>query len=79
MANKKGQGRKKGSFSFVPVSVKEMIAANPNQDFKWLLSAKQAAQLGINGKTANVISLNKKLAGQITTEETVPLVQVIEL
>ena len=77
--NKKGQGRKKGSFSFTPITVKQMLAANPNQDFKWLVSVKQATQLGINAVSANIVDLNKSVAGQITNPEIAPPVQVIEL
>ena len=77
--NKKGQGRKKGSFSFTPITVAQMLAANPNQEFKWLVSVKQATQMGINVVSANIADLNKTVSGQVTNPEVTTVVQVIEL
>ena len=75
---RKGAGRTKGSFSFVTASVKQMLAINPNQDFKWLISRKQAESMNMTGLTTDKIAdLKESLAG--TSEETKPKVNSIEL
>ena len=64
-----GAGRTKGSFSFVAASVKQMLEINPNQDFKWLISRKQAESLNMTGlATDKIADLKESLAG--TSEET---------
>ena len=66
---RKGAGRTKGSFSFVAATIAQMQAANPNPDFKWLISRKQAEALGMTGlQTDKVGDLKDSLAG--TSEET---------
>ena len=66
---RKGAGRTKGSFSFVAATTTQMLAANPNKEFKWLISRKQAVMLGMTGLTTDKIGdLNASLAG--TSEET---------
>lgn len=72
-----GAGRTKGSFSFVAATTTQMLAANPNPEFKWLLSRKQAEALGMTGLTTDKIcDLKESLAGlseetkiQVKTEE----------
>ena len=66
---RKGAGRTKGSFSFVAVTVAQLAAANPNPEFKWLLSRKQAEALGMSGlQTDKIADLKETLAG--TSKET---------
>lgn len=73
-----GSGRTKGSFSFVAVSVSQLTAANPNPDFKWLVSRKQAEALGMTGlQTDKIGDLKESLAG--TSEETKAKVVATEL
>ena len=75
---RKGAGRTKGSFSFVAVTVAQLTAANPNPDFKWLLSRKQAEALGMSGlQTDKIGDLKETLAG--TSEETKAKVVATEL
>lgn len=65
---RKGAGRTKGSFSFVAATAAQMAAANPNPDFKWLISRKQAEALGMSGlQTDKIGELKESLAG--TSEE----------
>lgn len=65
---RKGAGRTKGSFSFVAVTVAQMQAANPNPDFKWFMSRKQAEALGMSGlQTDKIADLKESQAG--TSEE----------
>ena len=61
---RKGAGRTKGSFSFVAATVAQMTAANPNGEFKWLISRKQAEQLGMNLTTDRIGDLKESLAVQ---------------
>jgi hypothetical protein len=76
-ATRKGAGRTKGSFSFVTATTSQMLAANPNPDFRWLLSRKQAEALGMTGLTTDKIGdLKESLAG--TSEETAPKVKAEE-
>lgn len=73
-----GAGRTKGSFSFVAVTVAQLQTANPNPDFKWLLSRKQAEALGMTGlQTDKIGDLKESLAG--TSEETKAKVVATEL
>ena len=75
---RKGAGRTKGSFSFVAVTTAQMQLANPNPDFKWLLSRKQAEALGMTGlQTDKIGDLKQSLAG--TSEETAVKVVTVEL
>lgn len=73
-----GAGRTKGSFSFVAVTVADMTKANPNPDFKWLMSRKQAEALGMTGlHTDKIGDLKESLAG--TSTETAAKVLATEL
>ena len=75
---RKGEGRTKGSFSFVAVTTAQMQLAKPNPDFKWLLSRKQAEALGMTGlQTDKIGDLKESLAG--TSEETKAKVVATEL
>jgi len=75
---RKGAGRTKGSFSFVAVTVAQLTAANPNPDFKWLVSRKQAESLGMSGlQTDKVGDLKEALAGM--SEESAPKIKSEEL
>jgi hypothetical protein len=72
-----GAGRTKGSFSFVTVSARQLLEANPNQDFKWLVSRKQAEALGMTGLTTDKIGeLKESIAG--SSEESAPVVKTEE-
>ena len=74
---RKGAGRTKGSFSFVKATIAQMQAANPNPDFPWLLSRKQAESLNMSLTTGSVGELNESMAG--TTVETAVKVNAVEL
>lgn len=73
---RKGAGRTKGSFCFTPMSAREMLTLNPNQEFKWLVSSKQAKALGASIVSASVVDLNKTM-GQSSPLAT-PEVKVME-
>ena len=74
---RKGAGRTKGSFSFVTATIAQMTAANPNGEFKWLISRKQAESLGLQLTTDRIGDLKDSLAGQ--SKETEIKVQAFEL
>jgi hypothetical protein len=74
----KKAGRKKGSFSFVPLSLAEMGSKIADPNFRFFVSRKQAESLGFEGLTTGSISeLNDKFAVQ--AEENKPQVKVVEL
>lgn len=69
-----GAGRTKGSFSFVTATTTQMLAANSNTEFKWLISRKQAEALGMTGLTTDKIGeLKESIAG--SSEESAPVVK----
>ena len=72
-----GAGRTKGSFSFVRISAKRMLEINPNQDFEWLVSRKQAESLGVSNLTTGTVGeLKESIAG--TSEETAVKVTAVD-
>ena len=71
-------GMQSSPISFVAVTIAQLQAANPNPDFKWLMSRKQAEALGMTGlQTDKIGDLKDSLAG--TSEESKAKVVATEL
>ena len=74
---RKGAGRTKGSFSFVPLTQSQMSSKIADPEFRWLVSRKQAESLGFtNLITDKIGDLKESLAGQ--SAETAPKVKTEE-
>ena len=70
---RKGAGRTKGSFSFVSLSQAQMQQKIADPNFKWLVSRKQAENLGFeNLVTSRASELQEAVASQ-AEESKVPV------
>ena len=73
---KKGSGRTKNSFSFVPITLEALNAKFADKTTKILASRKQMAMFGFeNLVTAKVGDLNAAVAGQTTEAASSVIVQ----